>query len=257
MLTAPDASVSIAGLPREPGNPWSAGPRAAIDWAAACGVRWVQLDAAMPGLRARELSRSDRRDLAAMINRRGLRTGGLDLWIPSDHYTDPAHQDRAIAAVTGALELAADLASISGDRAAAVVSVALGEGAPASTLAAAAERVGATIADHGWPAIESPPAHLATGLDPAAVLGGGGDPVAEAGRLGSKLAAARLSDLSSAGRSAPGEPGGRLDLAAYAATLGVTSGLRTAVVDARQLRAPAEQVPVVVNRWAAAVAPPE
>ena len=84
-------------------------PRSALDRLAGMGFRSVQLSAAQPGLRPRELDRSGRRDLLTRLQRLQMPAAGLDLWIPTEHFLDPARVDRAMAAVGTAIELAADL----------------------------------------------------------------------------------------------------------------------------------------------------
>ena len=73
-------SLSLAGLTPREGVAME--PRAAIEWAAGLGYRAVQLDGAAAGVRARDLDRSGRRDLAALLRRLQLGFSGLDLWIP-------------------------------------------------------------------------------------------------------------------------------------------------------------------------------
>lgn len=121
-------SLSIAGLHASPlDGPWSRGVRSAIGWVAGVGFRSVHLDAAAPEIRARDLDRSGRRDLAAAVRRASLGFTGLDLWIPAEHFEPGEHADRAHAALLGAIDLAADLRGLvpTGDVSRAVVSVTL------------------------------------------------------------------------------------------------------------------------------------
>ena len=53
------------------------------------GWQAVQLSAAMPGTRPRDLGSSARRDLQATLRRNELLAAGMDLWIPREHYIDP------------------------------------------------------------------------------------------------------------------------------------------------------------------------
>ena len=252
--TPPSLAVSLAGLSRDAGLPWAGGPRGALDWAAGLGLGAVQLDAAMPGARARELDRSARRDLAAGLRRRGLALAGLDLWIPAEHFADPAHQDRAIAATVEALGLASDLASLNashGAAAAPVVCVTLPAEVPDEVLSAVSPH--GTITDCAWPACE----RAATGFDPAAVIAAGEDPVMTVAGPGGPPACARLSDLSAAGRCVPGVEGGRLALDAYSAMLVTLGYERPVVLDLRGLRSPAEAARLAIHAWRSAGAPPE
>ena len=222
MLPSLARSLSLAGLPHREGAPWSPPPRAAIEWAARLTYRAVQLDGAAPGLRPRELDRSARRDLASLLRRLELRFSGIDLWIPTAHFTDPAQVDRAVQAAAQALDLAAELAQLDGSGKG-VVSLALPEkpapGALAA-LAAACDRSGASIADHAWPPRE-PHGAIGVGIDPAAALMAGVDPAQEALRLPGAPVSARLSDVGPAGRIPAGR--GRLDLLQYEVAL-VTRG---------------------------------
>lgn len=221
-------SLSLSGLPTRPDAPWGAGPRSSIEWAARLGYRAVQLDAAVPGLRPRELDRSARRDLAALLRRLQLSFSGLDLWIPPLHFVEPASIDRAVSALVHAAELAGELVSLSpGGRA--VVSVVLPEDLPdpvRSEISGACDRTGARIADHSWPPHE-PLGPIGVGIDPAAVLMGGGDPASSTSRLSQAPFSARWSDLASAGRVPVGK--GRLDTVAYEVAL-VTRGYTDFVV---------------------------
>jgi sugar phosphate isomerase/epimerase len=238
-------SLSIAGIV-EPVS--GGGPRGLIAWAAGLGYRAVQLDAAMSGLRPRELDRSGRRDLAAFLRRQELVLSGLDLWVPESHFADPAHQDRAAGAVKAALELSAELSRLTDG--APVVSVQLPEKAPpvlVEELAREAERVGAVLADYGDGAWDQ----VGKGVDPAAVLAAGGDPAQVVSRLPSAPSAARLSDFSAGVRVGLGK--GKLDLVAYGAAL-VTKGFTGyCPVDLRGVRgqaAAAEGALLAVQRLA-------
>src|SRR5690606_13026801 len=88
------AALSIAGVRDDPALK-GAGPRAPIEAAAKAGFRAVALDASAAGLRPRDLDRSARRDLAALLRRLELAFAGLDLWIPPEHFASPEHADRA------------------------------------------------------------------------------------------------------------------------------------------------------------------
>jgi sugar phosphate isomerase/epimerase len=228
-------SLSLAGLTPKEGVPMD--PRAAVEWAAGLGYRAVQLDGAASGVRARDLDRSGRRDLAALLRRLQLGFSGLDLWIPAAHFVDAGNAGRAVDATVQALELAADLARLVGSDGA-VVSISLAEkvpGAVIEALSAAADRVGARVADHQWPArsVESG-SLVGVGIDPAALLAAGADPVAEVSRLSAAPIAARLSDLGPGGRVAAGS--GKLDVLAYQVVLATKGYVRAAVVDLRGVR---------------------
>lgn len=223
-------SFALASLP-------ALQPRPALAWAAETGFRAVQLDVTTPGLRPRELDRSARRDLAAMLRRLELACAGLDLWIPPAHFSDPARVERACEAVDQACELADNLARLGeADR---VISLML----PPEPLAGVRARLnggaslhGVVLADHAYPPSRAGGEEsIRPGVDPASVLAGGGDPLMALAEAGPTLAAARLSDLTSAGRACPGCAGGRLDVQAYLLAVSLTPSVRRVTLDLRQV----------------------
>lgn len=238
-----EESCSIAGLAITPVALWGTDARGMIAWVASRGFRSIQLDAALAGIRARELDRSGRRDLAALLKRSGLGFSGLDLWIPSDHFAHATQADRAVAAVTGACELAAELAVLM-NGSGRVVAVDLGS-APTpgviESLSVFAQREGVEIADHRWPREQAGSQSrdggagfgMCIGVDPAAIIASGADPATEVSRLAAAPAQARLSDLSGAGRTLAGK--GRLDRPGYEAALFTRGYARPVIVDTRGL----------------------
>jgi sugar phosphate isomerase/epimerase len=222
-------SVALAGVAGD-------GPlRAQVEWAAALGFRAVQWHGAGAGTRARDLSRSARRDIAAMLRRHELTSSGVDLWIPPAHYLDPFHADRVAEAMGESLTLAADLASLTAGRAVLCVTLPSdpGAGGLVAALAERARSAGSLLADASWP-----PTWAAQGvavcLDPATILLSGDpatSPAKAAASAGPAAACARLSDLGPAGR---GEPGlGRLDLLAYLAAITTIPSAGAPVLDLR------------------------
>lgn len=239
--------ISIAGVAAEQAD---TGPRALVEWAARLGFRFIQLDATLNGLRPRDLDRSARRDLAALLRRLELSLCGLDLWIPPAHFTDPGRADRALAALMQAAELASEL-SLLGSSGAGTVSVVLPRGAAAlrRELEAATASRGVVIADHAWP-VEAPGetgSPLSVGIDPAEILLRGEEPPRAVASLGSAPAAARLCDLSSAGRVPPGEGG--LDELSYTVALEVKGYRGPLVLDLRGLPSPERTAREVLQRW--------
>ena len=225
--------------------------RAQLEFARGAGCRGVQWNGVAAGMRARELDRSARRDIAATLKRLELGFSGVDLFVPPEHFTSAANQDRAISAVGDAVELAAELAGLMGGRGG-VVAVELPEKLAAEVRRALAEKCelsGVRLADCAWRAgVERPgPGPLARGLDPAAVLMGGGDPAAEAARLGSSVACARLSDVSASGRVAAGS--GRLDVLAYRVALEVGGAMLPVVLDLRGVREQGAGAKMAVVAW--------
>ncbi len=223
----------MAGLKRAPGAPWETGPRAAMEWAAGLEYRAVQLDGTVAGTRARELDRSARRDVGGVLRRLSLVMSGIDLWIPPTHFSSPGDVDRAVAAVVGAVELAADLrAVVPGSTALVCVSLPA-ETVPGveSALGAAAQRFGCVVADHAWPVREN--GVLEIGVDPATLILAGVDvPLAVAG-LRAAPASARMSDLAAEGRVLPGD--GALEPFEYDAALSVRGFSGARIVDLRGL----------------------
>lgn len=205
-------------------------------------------------MRARELDRSARRDVAALLRRLELDLTGLDLWLPGEHLLDPAHVDRAVAAVTGAIGLAAELAPLVGGGGR-VVSLMLPPKIGADVLAqivGEADRQGVRLADHAWPprAVEGVmAATVGVGLDPAAVALAGESIGDAAARVSDRVVSARLCDLSSAGRVLPGSADGRLDVLAYRVALSLAPGVVPVVVDVRGLAEQDAAARRMVETW--------
>ncbi len=240
-------SLSIAGLHTHGAEgPWRAGPRAAIEWAAGVGFRSLHLDATAPGVRARELDRSGRRDLASTLRRHGLGFTGLDLWIPAEHFAEPAHADRALSALLGAVDLAAELAGLLGS-AAPVVSVTLPEGfSVIDAVAAGADTSGAIIEDFG-PGGEddSRPPMVRPGVDTGRLLMRGDPPGKTFARLADRLGSLRLNDADDTGRRPMGS--GRLDPSMLLALHATLTADLPVVTDLRGLENPQRAASAVVE----------
>jgi sugar phosphate isomerase/epimerase len=204
-------------------------PRDALDRLRAGAWRAVQLSATQTPLRPRELDRSALRDLLASLGRREIELAGLDAWVPAEHLADPATADRAVSALLAAVELAADLGRCPlSVRLPAADSAAEGVDA----VIAHAERFGVALADHALPPRPAPGPGL--GIDPAAWLAAGEDPVEGVVQHAARLVVARVCDLPDTGLRGPvGDPGGRLDVASYRAALRM-AGAVAHVLDLRQ-----------------------
>lgn len=219
------------------------------------GLRAVVIDGTTPGTRARELDRSGRRDLAAVLRRHGWACVGVDVFIPPEHFADRATVDRATSSVVGAIELCAEVTRLHADLDAGrgVVSVTLPEKAEpgvVASLVGSAQRAGVRLADHRWPMVATGEAKTSTvdaatvepdlGLDPAQALGAGADPIMLAAQLASRLGIARVTDVDAGGlgirRLAGVGGGGRLDLRGYLATLSTMQYAGHAVIDPRGTR---------------------
>lgn len=219
--------VSIAGLRFADAVPRT--PQSLIEWCRADGVRGVVLDGTIPSLRARELDRSARRDLAAILRRLGLSLGGVDLWIPPEHFAQSVYVDRATAALLGACELAAELADLLGQpRGSAAVSIELPKEPHPDAARALAADAGSLLVDHAVGAVSGRRA----GVDAAGVLMTGGDPAAALLKLAGKEPLCRLSDAGSVGRCAAGS--GRLRISEYAMAA-AAAGADRVTIDLRGL----------------------
>lgn len=206
--------------------------REAIEVLRGLGYRGVQWSATLAGVRPRELDAGARRDLKVLLRRLGMIAAGVDLWIPAEHFADSERVDRAVAAAIEAIGLAGDLGGVP-------LSIRLpggdGERAAVAAMLAAAERHGVMVADHARPPCED--GRCGIGLDPVAELAAGTDPVERVFECGSRIAVARVSDLTRSGLRAP--VGGdaserRLDLVRYRVALAVQSPRCRVVADARQ-----------------------
>ncbi len=224
-------------------------PRATFGRLGETSVRYVQLSAAQPGLRPREMDRSARRGLAGALRRLELIVSGIDLWIPVDHFADPAHADRAVAATLETIEFAAEFRPcpiamhlpVADDDHPQIDEM-------LELIAGQAEHHGVAIANFG--------ASDPTGVDPAAQIALGHDPVATVFEIGANLTAARLADILPTGMRGPvGGPGGKLDLLPYRAALDAAGFGGPVTIDARQWTDPWAGVKQSVDAWRA-IAPP-
>jgi len=218
----------------------------------------VQLDAALAGLRPRELDHRARRDLAASCARVGLMIAGIDLFVPRRHLTDPEHQDRAVTALTGAIGLAAEL----GKR---PVSVGLpvGDvpGDVVDALLVACDTHGVTLAVHAEDRLDQLTAWLdkldhpqvGAAIDPAALLSLGHDPVDGVHQLSSHLKVARLCDSQEqAGGERTRCPLGQgdLDVLGYRVALSMCEGtVSPCVLDLRRLDKPGQALRQGMQAW--------
>ena len=210
----------------------------------------IQLSAAMPGTRPRELGASARRDLAATLRRTELVPAGMDLWIPQEHFLDPSTIDRAVASFEAACGLAADLGITT-------LSITLPgsdqiDGEIREVVESSSVKHGVLIADHRVPSPETDDVESA-GIDPAACFSVDRDPIEVVLELAGHLVAPRLSDLVSTGlRGIPGDVGGRLDIQAYRAAVDTVAADRHVVLDLRQVTSPWEGMRTARSAWRAA-----
>lgn len=182
-------------------------------WAGRAGFRALGVDAAGRLTRPRDLSRSARRDIAAVLRSSELVCSGVDLWIPAAHFVDSARIDHALSALVGAVGLAADLAELTGEGRA-VMNTSIPEDADGGVVAALAESAtarGVRIADHHWRTewLETPgydeASPIQMGLDPAAIILKGDKPHKAVSKLGGRAASIRLTDMTEMGRTGAGD----------------------------------------------------
>lgn len=248
-------SLALTGLETAHLAP-AAAFQAGMNTARVAGCSAVQLDGAATEMRARDLDRSARRDIASIIRRNGLVFTGLDLWIPERHFVSPQHADRAVEAVTQACGLAGELAKLVEGSGTPTVCITLPEAHPremVSTLVSAAVSAGVVIADHNG-TVEGRGAVLGVGLDPASVLLAQGNPLKLVTSLSGAgvLNDARLTDATPRGRMVVGQ--GRLDVAAYQALLRTFTTIRHVVIDVRDLSEPTDAAQIAAAAWAEAAA---
>lgn len=218
-------------------------PRQRIETARALGARAVLLDASLPGVRPRELDRSARRGLCALLRRMELRLDGAELPIPAPHFADPATQDRALAAVAETSAFLAEAAAL------AETTRLLHLAAPDPQAAAAAAPHDITLTAPAQPDLPQP---YSAALDLGAVVLAGSDPVAAVGAT-PKLGAIRLTDARNGARCALGH--GDVDVFALHAAAATVAPEASLIIDTTNLpdaRAAAEQT---LAAWADAARP--
>lgn len=257
----PLLAASLAGIEEDPAE--------SLQRLAALGYRAVQLSATRQGMRPRDLDGSARRALRALLRRIELEPSGIDLWIPSAHFTDATRIDRAIAAVADAVEFAAEFGRVSVSlllpamKTEATTEVTTLRDAIEAMLAHA-DRHGVDLVDFAAPAIAG--AHraalthagrLRVGIDPPAWIAQGGDPAAALLAHAATLGGLRLCDLTRSGMRAPiadsacGVAGddAQLDVLPLAAALSVASPNLVPVADPRQWRAPWDGLAQTRDVW--------
>lgn len=203
------------------------------------GFRYVQLSAALPTMRPRELDRSARRDLLARLRRLELQPSGVDLFIPDEHFLDNKHCDRAISAVLDAIELAADL-----DRIPLSISLPTEINIQAiHSIKERAELCGVDIANFGTLSTTE----LGCGIDPALLLTRKTDP-AKSVINATDLVTARFSDIDSQNnRTVPGY--GKLDLMDYQISLVTCRYNKSVVLDLRMISDPWDAIIPAFEVW--------
>jgi sugar phosphate isomerase/epimerase len=208
-------------------------------------------------MRGRDLDRSGRREIAAILKRQGLYLTGIDLWIPEQHFADPSRIDRAVESLGEACALAGELARLTGTPDPFSVGVSVCVTLPADpspelidAVVKPAMSAGVSIADYNQKERRLPGV-IGAGFDPALAMMNGDDAVGAVSRNLLGLVDARLSDFSRLGRCPVGRGG--LDVRSYRAVLESLSGLRWVVVDVRTMIDPVTAAREAVEAWASAV----
>ena len=232
-------------------------PKQGLLAAGRLGFRGVTLSAAQPGLRPRELDRSARRGLLAELRRLELDCTSIDLLLPREHYQQAEHVDRALAATRQAIELADDLGARTvflrlppaGD------DVIAGESGREVAAAAANARVRVVDVSLDGPAMaafaDGGELPVAVGMDTAAWLAEGEDPIGGIVRLDDRLGGVRLVDLDGNGTRVPVSMGRRIDLDAFRTGLEVGGFDGAVVLDARGWRDPVQGLVQDLEAWRA------
>lgn len=247
-------------------GPWLAlagkSPRLSMQDIANHGFTCIQLDAVSAGLRPRQLDRRARRDLAAFLQRCGLQASGVDFFVPHNEWIAPDRVDRAATAAIAAIEMAADL-----DRLPLSIALPVEELASdvADALVAAADGRGIRLVVHAEDQLKPLVAWaeaidlscLKIGIDPAAFLALGHDPIAFLQHQSRHLGAARLSDWRQGRNQGDGcrcmAGEGELDLMAYRLSLGLpTSRIGPVVLDLRNLNPPGAAAIRAAHHWSQA-----
>lgn len=209
----------------------------AAEAAAHAGIPALHLDATLPGIRPRELDRSARRDLVAIVKRHNVSLTGCDLFIPPTHFTSPQHQQRAADAVRQAIVFAAELRTLGATAAVVCIETAEPAAKPTESTVNSASLLSDLVSharDHGVTLCDctSDTSPLARGLDIAAILARNEDPAAAI--LTHKPACLRLADWDGRARVAFGE--GRADATAISATVSVAAPAALGIFDFRGTR---------------------
>jgi len=225
--TRPRASITLAALGED--------PKIGLSRAQSLGIPGIQLSAAQPGTRPRDLGESARRDLMATARRHELVLSGVDAWVRRDDLRDPARMGAALEAILEAIVLASDLGRIP-------VSLGIPEEDDLSevidAIAAEAGRRGVGIVEHSVP-ITQREAPFAVGIDPPMWITAGLDPLDGVREAGSRLGSFRLADLTTEGmRTAVGSPESGIDLHACLLTARVGGFEGFWIVDARKWHNP-------------------
>lgn len=201
-----------------------------LAWLSANEFGAVQLSAAQPGLRPRELDGAARRGLREQLRRLELEPSGIDLWIPVAHFASEAEVARAIDAMVSALALAEFLGRV--PLSCVLPGASMAVEARRSIVDEAARR-GVAIADFAEDAVVEGP--VGFGVDQALCQARGVSMVEAIVRAASNLVAVRLGEHGPGGSRRPVAEGSRAaeELLSVKATLEIGLFRGIAVADAR------------------------
>jgi sugar phosphate isomerase/epimerase len=227
MMEPPPLAPTIAAVPLA--------PREALHSVAEARFQQVQLSATQVGLRPRDLDRSGRRDLMALMRRLELSPAGLDFLIPPGHYADPVHADRAVGAVLAAVDLAADLGrvavTIELPAAMAQSDSAAGHAEVLGAILSHAEKTGVIVANLGDAAMNVD--GLASAMDIVSLVMKGVSPAAALARVRHVLASVRCSGATETGARVPFGRDSRIDPLELQVALSIAGYRNAVVLDAR------------------------
>lgn len=231
-------------------------PREGLAWLSSIGIRATAFSATDPLTRPRDLDRSARRDLVAIMSRLELRCACVDCFLPTAHFLDAAQVDRATAAAIDAIEFAAEIATLEGR---------IGGGTVVLSVPTTKDKLAQDALDAISATAQHQGVHVAVptcdaslvfqpflvALDPAQILANNQDPLTIALASSRRIGAVRIVDLLRSGSRGPiGEPQeAQLDCRGFA------SGCRAAgfegefVVDLRQWHDPRGGLLATLSRW--------
>ncbi len=230
----------------------------ALDDVSDAELRFVQLSAAQPGMRPRELDGRARKDLIAALHRSGLMISGVDLFVPQRDWLDNQKIDRVVASVLASIAFAADIGRVPLCLSFPYRSIAKDV---LDSVLTAADSHGVTLAIHG----ESDPQEfdlwlechdenfIRAAIDPATVLATDHDLNAMTAGLAGRLTVARLDDYAersvtdTGGRCNVGD--GSLDVTSYRVALSLATRLRHIVVELRDLDNASHALRQAKARW--------